>query len=413
MTASAVLDGDPVARGEDRFPALDGARALAATAVLVHHVAFWTGNYTPDPLGRVFARLDVGVPIFFVLSGFLLSRSLFLAAARGRPAPRTAAYLWRRALRILPAYWLTVAAALLLLPANADAGPAAWARHLTLTQIYGVGHLGDGLTHTWSLATEVAFYLLLPVAGGGLIRLARARPDRPVGVLVVLAGATVLGFAWVAWTWAVRPFPAAATDLWLPGYTGWFAGGMALAVLTAADPGWRPVRVARELGASLPTCWAAAGVLFWLATGAIAGPLGLAEPTAAQALVKNALYLEVAVLLVLPLVFGDHREGWVRPALASPAGRFLGEISYGLFLVHVVVLTGAYAALDLPLFGGSIVLVGLGVGAVSLLLAAALYLLVERPLRRWRHLVPGRAPAAPASGSSAATTAQTETSAST
>ena len=292
------------------YPALDGARAIAATAVLLHHVAFWTGDYTPDLVGRFLARLDVGVAIFFVLSGFLLSRPLFRAARDRRPPPRTAAYLWRRALRILPAYWLTVAAALLLLPQNNGSGPGAWIRHLTLTQIYGTGHLREGLSHTWSLCTEVAFYLVLPVGGAALVRLGRHRPDRPVRVLVTLAVAAAAGFAWLGWTWTARPFPSAGLDLWLPSYAGWFAAGMALALLTVADPAWRPVRLATELAESLPTCWAGAGALLWIAAGPLAGPMGLSEPTPGQAVLKSALYLAVSVLLILPLVLGDHRQGW-------------------------------------------------------------------------------------------------------
>lgn len=387
---------------ERAFPALDGARALAATAVLLHHVAFWTGHYTPDLTGRIFSRLDIGVAIFFVLSGFLLSRPLFLAACEGRPGPRTAAYLWRRALRILPAYWLTVVAALLLLPQNDGAGPADWLRHLTLTQVYGTGHLREGLSHTWSLSTEVAFYLVLPVAGAGLVRLARHRPDRPAGVLLALALAALGGFAFLAWHWAARPFPSSGMDLWLPSYAGWFAAGMALAVLSVSDPAWRPVRLAAELGASLPTCWAAAGALFWIANSPVAGPMGLLEPTAAQAVLKSALYLAVAFLLVLPLVFGTPGHGWARRALASRAGHFLGELSYGLFLIHVVVLAGGFAVLDLVQFTGSVFWVGLAVWLLSTALAAALYVLVERPLRRWRTVVPeSRVPGSPASSDEA------------
>jgi peptidoglycan/LPS O-acetylase OafA/YrhL len=387
VTASALVDGGPAARTERAFPALDGARALAATAVLLHHVAFWTGDYTPDLVGRILSRLDVGVAIFFVLSGFLLSRPLFLAARDGRPAPRTAPYLWRRALRILPAYWLTVAAALLLLPQNDGSGPGTWLRHLTLTQIYGTGGLREGLSHTWSLCTEAAFYLVLPFAGAALVRLARRRPDRPSRVLVALAAASAAGPAFLAWHWTAAPFPAAGLDLWLPSYTGWFAAGMALALLSVSDAAWRPVRLAAELGASLPTCWAAAGALFWIANSPLAGPMGLVEPTPAQAVLKNALYLAVAFLLILPLVFGDQRQGWTRRALASRPGRFLGEISYGLFLVHVVVLAGGFAVLGLVQFTGNVVWVALAVWLVSAALAAAIYVLVERPMRRWRGVI--------------------------
>lgn len=412
MTASATLDGGPAASTERRFPALDGARALAATAVLLHHVAFWTGDYTPDLVGRFFARLDVGVAIFFVLSGFLLSRPLFRAAVDGRPAPRTAAYLWRRGLRILPAYWLTVVAALLLLPQNDGAGAGTWVRHLTLTQIYGAGNLREGLSHTWSLCTEAAFYLLLPFAGAALVRLVRRRPDRPGRVLLVLLGATLLGLAWLVWNWTAQPFPDAAPDLWLPSYTGWFAAGMALAVLSVSDPASRPVRVATELGASLPTCWAAAGALLWLATSPVAGPMTLEQPTAAAAAIKSSLYLGVAALLVLPLVFGDPRQGWVRQALASRPGRFLGDISYGLFLVHVIVLAGGFSLFGLTQFQGNLFWVALVVWLVSVAVASGVYVGVERPLSRFRRVVADHPRPAVPSGS-AATTAQTASSAST
>jgi peptidoglycan/LPS O-acetylase OafA/YrhL len=410
VTASTALDGVPASRTERGFPCLDGARALAATAVVATHVTFWAGDQTSTFLGRLFSRLDIGVPIFFVLSGFLLSRPMFAAAARGRPGPRTAAYLWRRAVRILPAYWLTVAAALLLLPANAGAGPLDWLRQLTLTQLYGPGWLAAGLTHTWSLCTEVAFYLVLPLAGAGLLRLSRGRPERPAPALVALAAATVLGLGWVAVAWQVRP-PLTPMEQWLPSFAGWFGAGMALAVLSVSDPAWRPVRLARELAASLGTCWAAAGALFWISTSTIAGDAGLAVYSAAESIVRNVLYLGVAALFVLPLVLGDPREGTVRRVLASPPVRFLGEISYGVFLLHLLVLTGAYSAFGWTPFTGNVVLVFLGTWTTTVVLATALYLLVERPLSRWRTLVPDRR-SEPRPGSTEATSAVSATSAS-
>jgi peptidoglycan/LPS O-acetylase OafA/YrhL len=408
VTASAPLDGGTAARTERAFPSLDGLRAVAATAVLVHHVGFWTASYTPDLLGRVLARLDVGVPIFFVLSGFLLSRPWFEAAAAGVRSPRSTAYLWRRALRILPMYWLTVAAGLLLLPGNAHAGLGDWLRHLTLTQIYGAGPLAEGLTHLWSLCTEVAFYLVLPLAAPGLVRLSRRRPHRPGGLLVALGVATLLGLGWVA----AGHSSGLALDMWLPAFTGWFGAGMALAVLSVSDPGWGPVRVGRELASSLPTCWAAAVVLLWVATSPVAGPYGLDTPSPVQALIKNVLYLGVAAFLVLPLVLGDQGAGWARRLLASRPSRYLGEISYGLFLVHVVVLTGGYAALGWLPFTGDLVPVLLAVWLVSVALSALLHAAVERPLRRWRSLVPARPRGPGGSTSQADATAATATSAS-
>jgi peptidoglycan/LPS O-acetylase OafA/YrhL len=163
---------------------------------------------------------------------------------------------------------------------------------------------------------------------------------------------------------------------------------MLLAVLSVADRGWRPVRIATELGSSLPTCWTAAGVLFWISTSPLAGPTTLEPPTAFQAVVKHLLYLGVATLVILPLVFGDQRAGWARRALSSGPGRYLGEISYGVFLVHVTVLAAGYALFGLAQFTGYLPAVVLGTWLVSVVLATLVYELVERPVRRWRNLVP-------------------------
>lgn len=384
-----MLEGGPEARTERAFPALDGARALAATAVVGTHVAFWTGGDTSSLLGRAFARFDVGVPIFFVLSGFLLSRPIFLAAARRLPGPRPAAYLWRRALRILPAYWLTVTAALLLLPTNADADAAQWASHLLLVQNYVPVPVADGLSHLWSLSTEVSFYLLLPLFGAGLVRLHGARPDRPVRVLVALGVAALVGVLWLVWMWTARPLPV-QMDLWLPSFLGWFGAGMAMAVLSVSDTTWRPVRLVTELGSSPATCWTAAGVLFWFSTTPFAGPLDLVAPSPTQAVTKNLLYLGVAALLILPLVFGDQRQGLIRRTLSAPLVTSLGEISYGIFLVHVPLIAAGYALLGWTPFTGNFLLVLIGTWLVSVAVAAGVYLLVERPMRRWRGLVPDR-----------------------
>jgi peptidoglycan/LPS O-acetylase OafA/YrhL len=410
VTASTSLEGGPEARTERAFPALDGARALAATAVVGTHVAFWTGGDTSTLLGRALARFDVGVPIFFVLSGFLLSRPIFLAAARGRPGPRPAAYLWRRALRILPAYWLTVTVALLFLPGNQEASVGQWVGHLLLAQNYLTVPFAEGLSHMWSLSTEVSFYLLLPLFGAGLVRLGDRRPERPVRILTTLGVAALLGLAWLVWMWTDRPLPV-QMDLWLPSFLGWFGAGMAMALLSVSDPTWRPARMAREVGASLPTCWAAAGVLFWFSTTSFAGPLDLQSPTPAEAVTKHLLYLGVAAMLILPLVFGDPRRGAVRRVLGGHLVSSLGEISYGLFLVHVPVLVAGYALLGWAPFSGSLLLVLIGTWLISVGIAAAVYLLLERPSQRWRGLVPGRPRGA--ASSTGATTAQIATSAST
>src|SRR5690349_15606031 len=177
-----------------RLPALDALRAAGAAAVVGVHVGFATG-WGAGPWGGLVVRLDVGVAVFFVLSGFVLFRPFAWAHAHGARRPHTGRYLWRRALRILPAYWLTVAVCLLVLPGNAGASGGEWLRFATLTQFYGRGHFHDALGHTWSLTVEVVFYLLLPLlavpALGG-----SWRPRRTVAILC--AGGAVVTGGWLA-----------------------------------------------------------------------------------------------------------------------------------------------------------------------------------------------------------------------
>ncbi|MBN1096093.1 acyltransferase [Blastococcus sp. TML/C7B] len=397
MTASALLDGGPAAAQERAFPALDGLRILAATAIVVSHVAFITGTSSSDTgIGAsALAHLEVGVPVFFVLSGFLLFRPFPLAAVRGDAAPDTRAYLWRRALRILPTYWLTVIGAVLFLPVNEGTNAGKLLQHLALVQVYGdEGPIG-GLDQMWSLCTEVAFYAVLPVLAAGLGRLSRGRAARPWPALLALGGLAVAGplFLYLV---RLHPWGYHPMHLWLPSFAGWFAGGMALALLSVADRGWAPVRVVRALGRHLVVCWAAAAVLYWVACTPLSGPYTFAQPTPVESVTRNVLYMGIAVLVVLPLVLGQEHGGLVRRALSGATARRLGEVSYGVFLVHMPLLAGFYAWLEIPVLTGPPIPVFVIVWGASVAIAACLYVAVERPVRRFRSLVPdhGRTPRA-------------------
>ncbi|HZG91831.1 MAG TPA: acyltransferase [Pseudonocardia sp.] len=399
---SGHASGAPGGRGHE-FPCLDGLRGLAAAAVVVTHCAFVTGGYTAAFPGPALARLDVAVAVFFVLAGFLLSLPMFRAAAGAAPPRRTAAYLWRRALRILPAYWAAVAVALLLLPANRDAGPADWARQLGLLQIYGPSWTREGLSHTWSLCTEVAFYLLLPVLVRWLVRVTGPgwHPGRVLAGLGVL---TAAGTGWLLWVESDAQV-VGSLNLWLPTFAGWFCAGMALAVV-AASPG--RFAAVGALAASPGTCWAVAGALFWIACTPVAGPLGLTAPEPAAAVVKNLLFLGTGALLVLPLVLGDQTRGRLRAALAGRPARWLGTVSYGLFLFHMSVLVGFYAVTGWTPFTGGFWPALVVAASGGLLLAALSHRVLERPLMSaLRDLVPERTPAG--TGSTAASTAATAT----
>ncbi len=335
------------------MPALDGLRAVAAAAVLLTHVAFRTGEYGRGAGGAVLARFDAGVAVFFVLSGFLLYGS----------TGSLRRYALRRAARILPAYWAVVAVVAVFWSVPAT--------HWWLGQTY-LGGLAGPLTQTWSLCAEVAFYLVLP----GLAALAR-RWEWPV-----LAGCAVLGYGWIAGVHLLGGPDRML--LWLPGHLDWFAVGMAVAAVARRGvPGWLA-----QLAAWPGTCWAAAGSLLFLLSGPVAGPLTLAPVPGPAAVTKEAGYALVAALLLVPCALGPQRG-----PLASEPLRFLGRISYGIFLWHLVVLDVVYRLTGWADFTGRMLAVALLTGIFSILLGWLSWVLVERPALRLADRVARRPPA--------------------
>ena len=146
-----------------RFPCFDGLRALAALLVIGVHTAFVSG-LTGRGLGRYAARMEIGVSVFFVISGFLLYRPFAVAHFRQEPEPPARHFWARRLRRIVPAYWL--AFILITYVLHADTIRHGWgsvAIYLGFAQIYSSHHVLSGITQAWSLCTEMSFYLFLPL----------------------------------------------------------------------------------------------------------------------------------------------------------------------------------------------------------------------------------------------------------
>src|ERR1700757_1016064 len=289
--------------GADRITALTGLRGLAALLVLGTHAAFATGKLSHGYLGLIYARLEIGVPIFFVLSGFLLFRPWVKSAATGRPPPSLSRYAWHRVRRIMPAYVITVLVAYVIYhfrtaPPNPGHSWLGLVRNLTLTQIYCNGYLGkylhQGLTQMWSLAVEAAFYVSLPLLAYVLLVLICRRRWRPKLVLGALAGMMLISPAWLILVHTDHWFPDGAR-LWLPTYLAWFLAGMMLAVLQAMG-----VRCYAFMAIPLATI-----CLFIVAT-----PIGGAPTTSPasvnEALVKTGFYAAIAGLAVAPLARGGR-----------------------------------------------------------------------------------------------------------
>ena len=321
-----------------RFPCFDGLRAIAASAIVVFHVASTSGATTAAGYGRYFARLDVGVAVFFVVSGFLLYRPFVSAHLARRPAIGWREFWWRRVLRIYPAYWVALTAAIVVFHSTNLHGVVDYVRHYALVQIYRP-HFGvDGIIQTWTLAVEVSFYAALPLYAGLMGRFT-ARMPRGNALVVELAGGFtlyVIGLGTRALLLWLRGASVPATR-WLPAQVDLFALGMVLAVLSAAgDEAFAAdvlLRPFRWLGTHPVVSWALGGLAF-VAVCNIGLPITFANGTSAQEMARQVLYGLTALLLVVPAVFGAQDRGAVRRLLRSRPVVAVGVVSYGVFLWH-------------------------------------------------------------------------------
>lgn len=387
MTGSSSVAGADSGR---RIWALDGMRALAAFGVIATHAGFNSGRSLDQGTWAPFlARLDFGVTVFFLLSGFLLYQPFVGAALGVDPHPRVARFYLRRALRILPPYWISVLVTLLWIsPRHADGGDLF--SYTLLIQTYNHHNVDASLTQMWTLVVEVSFYALLPL----LALLARSRkPEHAVrrqvamltGLVLVAIASDVLG----------HNVSSLGIDslIWLPANLDWFAAGMALALVTTVmraetTPG-RITRSMREAANAPLTCWVIGGLLFWLATLPLAGPRDLTLPTAWEWTIKHWLYLMAATPLLLPLVAGDG--GPLNRVLASPPMRVLGELSYGVYLWHLPLLLAIQRGLGYQTFGGHFWVLFVSTAAASTAVAAVSWYGLERRLLRlgrWRASAP-------------------------
>lgn len=336
MTASGRMDavgGLEQVSTADRVASLTGIRAVAAILVVATHAAYTTGKYPQGYLGLVYSRMEIGVPIFFALSGFLLFRPWVQAASEGRPGPSVTRYAWHRVRRIMPAYVVTVLLAYLLYHfRTAGTNPGhTWEglfRNLTLTQIYTDGYLNSflhqGLTQMWSLAVEAAFYVVLPALAYLLLVVLCRRAWRPGLLLAGLAGLALISPVWLVLVHDTTVLPDGAR-LWLPTYLVWFLAGMLLAVLQA-------MRVRCYAFLALPI----ALICFLIVSTPIGGEPTTSPAQLYEALFKTGFYAVISALVIAPLALGDR--GWYSRLLASRPMVWLGEISYEIFLVHLVLM---------------------------------------------------------------------------
>lgn len=371
--------------GPARFPHFDALRAIAAMTVVLFHVGVVLEGFKHETLGRYITQLNVGVAVFFVISGFLLYRPFAQARFEGKPMPPVIPYAIRRVFRIFPAFWiaLTFTAIWLELPEVFDRPGI----HYFLLQAYDRTTLTTGLGHGWTLTIELSFYAALPL----LALLIRRLPAATVRQFVLSEGALLVLMVVAALAWRIPqtdtrgPFilftPEIAT---LPAFLDHFAFGMGLAVASVALAGrakqpW-PVRLV-ERASWIP--WVAA-VGLWVLLCNIGEGFGVAEGETRRHELRGA----VAVCLLLPAVFGLEAGGVVRRFMANRVVQWIGLISYSLYLWHVAFARKiADSQLD---ENTNWVVAAAAILAVSIVVAAGSYYVIERPMQRLSRRLAGR-----------------------
>lgn len=360
-------------------------RAIAVLCVVLVHVTTING-FTDSVPDRLLLHMNIGVTIFFLISGFLLYRP-FIAHRNGGPgAPAVGDYAKRRLLRILPAYWLVLTVVLLIpgIAANTDGRwLAQYALVFTLSDSGGWACGGCGLSQTWSLVVEASFYAALPLYVLAADRLARGRSTRgwlrlELGLLGALALASI-----VLHFFLYDGFPPAIVGGSLLSFGLWFCLGMGLAAISVALDGREPGSL-RAAGARVATTglWATAIVLYVVLSLALPATPFLTD--AGQQLAAFAGFGIVALLLMIPPALLGSERGLPHAVLSWRPLSWLGLVSYGVFLWHIVVIRGLIE-IDVTWSRPALLIATL---AITTAIAAASYYAVERPLLRLKYRRP-------------------------
>lgn len=398
--------------GPKEIRALDGLRAVAALSIVLFHVMlFLQLEYTPlsQAINHTWYYLSTGVDLFFVLSGFLLFLPYARAMLDGRTAPKAREFYRRRALRILPAYYVCLAVLAL----------AQWTTYATpvgaqniLAHIVLLHDIAPAFNRTingpfWTLAVEWQFYIVLPLIAWAVARFSAGSPRRMVaGVLGVIAVALALREvdALLAIHRSALPAPAAP---WIDlaqrivigsqgKYLEVFGVGMLCGLIYTMlkrRPGALTSPRVRLAGVALLGLALLVYLLF--------APQVYERHNAILAAFYLALRPTDVEMIAGPLVLGINYGALTLGVLLAPRLlrapfewwplRFVGLISYSLYLWHESIINLIYPHVQVT---GSLlrVLAALAIGVfVAIPFAYVSYQLVERPFLRWRRAGGSRA----------------------
>ena len=308
-----------------RDPALDGLRGVAILLVYIYHYGggLRSSHFAVRAFGYFAATGWTGVILFFALSGFLITGSLW--DSREQPHVLRNFYM-RRVLRIFPLYYAVLLIALFAAVARGnrvgELGPvflyAGFMQNLpgcVTKALQPVSPLP--LFHLWSLAVEEQFYILWPA----LVLLSRVRSRALTISLWIVAFSEF--FRVLAHLPIVSPQLAAMQDPSLFTHAGTLALGAALA-LAWRGPHWKLVE-----RWAVTAFWC--GIVLYLLASWRAGSFYLSS---APQFTLGLLGVGVAATAILPIAM---RAGWLHNILSSVPLRFLGRISYGFYVLHIFI----------------------------------------------------------------------------
>jgi peptidoglycan/LPS O-acetylase OafA/YrhL len=358
-------------------------RGASAIGIIIVHVWMFVPNVGLARPGTLFddliGQLRLGMPMFFVLSGFLIFRPYVAAAIEGRALPRLGVYALRRVARVGPAYWVAIllTAAILAGIGSGYAQPASvLPSFLLFLQVYDPSAAGTLNPPTWTVAVEASFYLFVPLLAIGLAavtsRLARPQLRRTflavTCVLLLAGGAAVLGLASLnGWGVDVRHT--------LPARMASFGAGMLVAVLVHGR------NVSRATTVGLATAGTA---LVLLEAGAHIFALG---PDSLR-----LLLVDTPASLGFGLLIAAVATGRLPGSVVFERGplQWYGTLSFGVYLVHFPVI---YVLRTLDRWPEHpLAAIGLVLG-ISTVLAVASWHVVEKPAIAWaRRRTPSKAP---------------------
>jgi peptidoglycan/LPS O-acetylase OafA/YrhL len=407
MTPTAP-DTRVTSTGTARYSELDGLRAVSVIAVFLFHIvpaapALFGQGWDPSVQAFGFTirppllvieyvvHLNLGVQVFFVLSGFLITSMFVRPYLDGRSAPALSSYSLRRSARIFPAYWLVLLVAGVtwfgLDELDFPLPFGIW-KHASLTYLYfregsppgyPVGY--GGLSVSWSLVAEITFYAFVPLWLLG-VRAAGARSRVRAAVLgaaacIPLGVVSVFVFAF-ANSWSEHTVFGGVITVFGAGLVSLGIGMVLAAIVAGARNDDRLASRLRRIGARSASWWVVAALLYLVL---VWPPFPYIAASSGQQVWQRLMQPLIAGVLVAPMVFAPGAGSRLHRLLRYRPMMWVGTVSYGIYLWHTIVINRVLQEYDIFhrtfLGAASIAFVA---WVITLGVAAMSWYLLERPV---------------------------------